>query len=115
MSSIKIKRINASLIKAISEVLMNKSRDEFLKSVTITDVDTANDLSYAKVYFTSLQNLNHDIQEKEMNEASSFIRYEVSQIIDLRQMPKLKFIYDESISYGTKIEKKLQEINERKS
>lgn len=109
--SIKTKRISSEMVKVISNILMEEARDEILKGVTITACEVTNDLSYAKVYFTSLSNIDHKTLEKELEEASSFIRLNVSEKMDLRNTPKLKFIYDDSISYGEKIEKKLKEIN----
>ena len=50
--------------------------------------------------------------EKEMNEASDFVRKFVAEKMDLRQTPKLKFIYDDSIAYGNKIEHILEKIHE---
>ncbi len=115
MSSIKIKRINEQLLRAISEVVAHEANDELLKSITITAVDTSNDLSYAKVYFTSLSTLDAKQLEKEMDEASSYIRREITNLVDIRLMPKLKFIYDESISYGNTIESKIKEIHEKEN
>lgn len=115
MSSIKIKRINEQLLRAISEVLGHEANDELLKSITITAVDTTNDLSFAKVYFTSLSNLESKQLEKEMEEASLYIRREVTNLVDIRLMPKLKFIYDDSISYGNTIEEKLREIHQKEN
>lgn len=109
--SIKTKRISSEMVKVISNILMEEARDEILKTITITACEVTNDLSYAKVYFTSLSNMDHKALEKELEEASSFIRLNVSEKMDLRNTPKLKFIYDDSISYGEKIEKKLKEIN----
>lgn len=109
--SIKNKRISSEMVKVISNILMEEARDEILKKVTITACEVTNDLSYAKVYFTSLSNMDHKNLEKELQEASSFIRLNVSEKMNLRNTPKLKFLYDDSISYGEKIEKKLKEIN----
>lgn len=113
MSNHKIGRINAELVRVISETLMLESTDELMKSVTITGADVASDLSFAKVYFTSLSVLSHEQLEKEMNEASDFVRKFVAEKMDLRQTPKLKFLYDESIEYGNKIEKIISSIHEK--
>lgn len=110
MSSIKIQRINSEMVKTISEILLMETRDELMHTITITAVDTSNDLSFAKVYFTSLTDLPKEQLEKEMDEASDFIRRNVAAKMDLRQTPKLKFLYDESIDYGNKIEKIIESI-----
>ena len=111
MPSHKIERISSDISKYISLILLNETRDEFLKSITITGCDVSSDLGYAKVYFTSLLNKEPSELEKEMKEASSFIRGKLSRMIELRHTPELHFIFDKSIEYGKKIEDKIKEIN----
>lgn len=115
MSSIKIERINSELVRTISEILLLEGNDELLKSITITAADTSSDLSFSKVYFTSILEKEKKELEKEMNEASDFVRKFVAEKMDLRQTPKLKFFYDESIEYGNKIEGILKQIHEKEN
>ncbi len=112
MNDIKRNRINSELVRTISEILLLESNDEFFKSVTITSADVSNDLSFAKIYFTTINEVEKKEAEKEMNEASDFFRKFVAEKMDLRQTPKLKFYYDESIEYGNKIEGILKKIHE---
>ena len=98
----------------LSEILLEEARDELLKSITITGCEVTSDLTLAKVYFTSMEEMDTKQLEKEMEEASSFIRMKLAEKMDLRNTPKLKFIYDTSIEYGNKIEKILSEIKEEK-
>ena len=111
--SVKIKRIESELVKTISETLLLESNDEFLKTVTITAAEVASDLSYAKVYFTSLDNRDKTLVVKDMNEASDMIRKFIAQKMNLRQTPKLNFVYDDSVSYGNKIEHIISEIHKK--
>jgi len=108
--SLKIKRIQAELNRTISEILSNEARDEIMHSITITGSEVAPDLSFAKVYFTSMLELDKEQLEKELEEAAGFIRSEVAKRMDLRNTPKLKFVFDESIEYGNKIEQILNDI-----
>ncbi len=112
MKDIKLKRISSELVKTINEIIMEESNDELLKSITITGSEVSSDLSYAKVYFTSLKDMDHQQLEKEMDEASKMFRKFVAEKMDLRQTPQLKFIYDESIAYGSRIESIIQTIHE---
>ena len=111
--SVKIKRIESELVKTISETLLLESNDEFLKTVTITAAEVASDLSYAKVYFTSLDNRDKTLVVKDMNEASDMIRKFIAQKMNLRQTPKLNFVCDDSVSYGNKIEHITAEIHKK--
>lgn len=109
--SIHTKRLEGMLVREISDILMTEAKDEDLKFVTITSMDLANDLSYAKVYF---QTLNEDKEKitKELNEASGFIRAILKKRkLDIRIMPELKFIYDDSMEYGNNIDSLIKKIN----
>lgn len=110
--NIKIERINHMIMEEISKILMLEVKDEDIKFVTVTDCDTSNDLSYCKVYVTVLEQEKKDETLKVLNNASSFIRGELAKRIEIRHIPELKFIYDESIFYGEKIDKIIDEINE---
>ena len=111
MPSHKIARIASDISRNISEIIANDSRDTLLKTITITGCNVANDLSSAKVYFTSLSDLSKEEIEKEMAEAAPFVRSELSQRIDVRHTPALRFVYDESIEYGNRIEKIIESIH----
>lgn len=114
MSSIKIKRIASQIAKEVSNILSNESRDDNFKTVTITGAEVTNDLSFAKVYFTVINDSQKDIILKELNEAAGFIRKEIAEAIELRHTPEISFHYDESIAYGNNIERIIKEIHEEK-
>ena len=108
--SIHTKRLEGMLIREISDILMTEAKDEDLKFVTITSMNLANDLSYAKVYF---QTLNEDKEKitKELNQATGFIRSILKKRkLDIRIMPELKFIYDDSMEYGNNIDNLIDKI-----
>lgn len=111
MNKIKCEKIASEMVRIISNIIANESRDDLLKTVTITDCSVSSDLSYAKVYFTSTSNLSNEQMEKELKEASGYIRHELAERIDIRHTPELNFVYDKSIAYGNRIEQILNEIN----
>ena len=108
--SIKIERLNHEFQEVISEIIYKEVKNPDLKFVTITGCEITNDLSFCKVYFTVL---GKDKSEtlKELSNAASFIRGEISKRIEIRHTPELRFVFDESIEYGEKIEKIISDIN----
>lgn len=107
--TIKNERINSNIQKEISYIVANEIKNPNIKFVTITAVDVTSDLSYAKVYFTTLEDINETIEA--FKSAKGFIRKNLADRIELRHIPELEFIYDESIEYGNRIEEKIKEIN----
>ncbi len=112
MPSHKIERIESDILKYLSNIIFLETDDELLKTITLTAVDVSKDLSYAKVYFTSISNMTHKELEKDVNEAAPFLRGKLAKVIEIRNIPELKFVYDESIEYASKIEKIITEIKE---
>ena len=112
MANYKIARIASDINKYLSNILLVETDDELMKSITLTGVDVTKDLSYAKVYFTSILNRPHEELAKEMNEAGPFLRGKLAKVLEVRNIPELRFIYDESIEYGDKIEKIIAKIHE---
>lgn len=113
--SIKTERIGSNFVKEISYIIMTEIKDPDIKFVTITGCDVTNDLSYAKVYFTTLKSDKKDATIEALNKASNFIELALAKRVDIRKMPQISFLYDESIAYGENIEKKLQEIKDKEN
>ena len=111
--SVKIDRLESSFVKEISYILMKEVKDEDIKFVTITGCDITNDLSFAKVYFTVLDESKKESTVKALDRAKSFIRGQLSKRIDIRHTPELIFIFDESIEYGNRIEKVIDQLNNK--
>ena len=113
MASIKIERLNHAFQEEISMILMREVKDEDIKFVTVTGVDTTSDLSFAKVYYTVLDDSKKEKTAEALEKAASFIRTKLAERVEIRHTPELKFIYDTSIAYGEHIDKLIDEINER--
>lgn len=111
--SIKINRIESILLKEISYILANEVKDNEIKFVTVTAVNVTNDLSFAKVYVTVLDDQKKESTLEALNAASGFIRSELFERVDMRNVPELTFIYDESIAYGKRIENLIEEIKNK--
>ena len=107
--SVKNERINSNLQKELSYIIANEVKNPNVKYVTVTACDVTSDLSFARVYFTTLGDPKETL--KGLKNAKGFIRKTLADRIELRHIPELEFIYDESIEYGKKIEEKLKEIH----
>lgn len=110
--SVKTERIASNLVKEISYILATEVKNKDIGFVTITDVKLADDLSFAKVYYTVLEDDKKEITGKALESASGFIRHELRDRVEIRQIPELRFVYDESIEYGEKIEDIIEQIHE---
>lgn len=110
--SVKIERIESSMVKELSYLLATETKNPDIKFVTVTAAKVTNDLSFAKIYITVLDETKKDSTLNALNSAKGFLRSKLCDRIDIRHMPELEFIYDESIAYGKKIENIIEKIHE---
>lgn len=110
MSGTKIPKINSELQKQISYIIFNLVKDPRITGlVSVSKVDTTRDLKYAKVYL-SIINDDIDVVLKVLDKASGYIRNELKSLMNIRNIPELKFIHDSSYEYGQKIDKLIMEL-----
>lgn len=110
MSSNKIKRISADVLRELSRIMGIEAKDETLKHVTLTDCEVTSDLSFARVYYTYMGEESLDAVKENLEVAEPYLRTMLANSMELRHTPELKFIYDNSIEYGQNIERILLEI-----
>ncbi len=79
--------------------------------VTVTHVGLAKDFSTAKVFVSFFPEESAKEKIVSLNKHSKMIRYSLSQIIQLRQVPQLFFVYDDSAVKGFHIASLLKEVD----
>lgn len=111
--NLKGERVASDMQRELGNILLLESKDEDFKHVTITDCDVTNDLSFAKIYFTTTD--DREKVEKDINNAAGFFRSLLAERLQIRHTPELRFIFDESIEYGQKIEKIIEKLHEEEN
>jgi ribosome-binding factor A len=99
-------RVADQIRMEVADIIMRKTKDPRLSSVTVTDVDLTADLRQAHVYFTSLSAQSKeailDVQSG-LASAAGFIRSELGRRVHLRYTPELSFHHDQSGTRGDRI------------
>ena len=108
--NLKGERVASDMQRELGNILLLEAKDEDFKHVTITDCDVTNDLSFAKIYFTTTD--DREKVEKDLNNAAGFFRSLLAERLQIRHTPELSFIFDDSIEYGQKIEKIIEKLHE---
>ncbi len=109
--SIKIERIEKEMQREVSKIIELEIKNKRLEFVTITSCHVTNDLSFAKIYFTCLKEEDKQAVEDALNQAAGFIRKQLAGTMHVRHTPELTFVYDDSISYGKRIEHVIEEMH----
>lgn len=98
-------RVGDLIQQTLAQMLLQDMSDDRFRLVTITSVAVSRDLSYAKVYVSVLMDNIENIKQTvvALNRAAKALRYQLAKAVDLRIVPELKFVYDESTAHGFKI------------
>jgi ribosome-binding factor A len=108
-------RIAEMIQRKLSLLIQQEVKDPRLPAfVTISSVKVAADLGHAKVYFTVLDD-TPEVTGSILNAAASYLRSALARTITLRTVPQLHFIYDESVEYGRKLSKLIDDVNTKDS
>ena len=110
--SVKIDRLNNTILEELSKIIFEEVKNPLIKNIVLTSVSVTNDYSFAKVYFTCMDDDKEKVMA-DLNEAKGFLRTKLSESIDIRHTPELVFEYDNSIEYGMNIERIIKEIHEK--
>ena len=111
----RVDRLNGEFQKEIYDIIARKLKNPLVTEMfSILRVDASSDLSSAKV-FVSIYSKD---EQKRMNTFKAIegdakkIRFELAKVIRARTVPELKFILDDSMEYGDKMERLFKAINE---
>ena len=82
------------------------------KLVTVTEVRMTPDLKTARVYIIPLGGVDTKETVKILTENSHLVRRALSKRLDIKFLPKLTFVEDNSFEYAEKIEKIIKKNKE---
>jgi ribosome-binding factor A len=103
-------RIAELIQRKLAYILQQEVKDPRMpKFVTITSVKVSADLSHAKVYFSVFEK-DKDLALSILTSASGYLRSVLAKAIKARTIPQLHFIHDDSLAYGQRIDKLLDEV-----
>ena len=80
-------------------------------NITVTEVRMSPDLKTAKAYVLPLGGTQSEEKIKILKDFSFLIRKALSKKVDLKFLPKVYFVKDESFDYAEKIEKLIKQAN----
>jgi ribosome-binding factor A len=104
-------RIDQLLRQEIGEILARDIQDPRIGFVTITDVETAPDLSTARVWVSVIgQPEEREQTLRALQRAMPFVRHELGSRVRLRRIPELHLRTDDTAQRGTRVLRLLAEL-----
>ena len=112
MKKNRLEKVNSLLKEIIYEVIHREVKNPHIRTfITVTEVDTAPDLSHAKVSVSMIATPAEKAEAlAALQSAAGFIAVHASKQADLRYFPKLSFKLDTGLEEQIRIEELLAKI-----
>lgn len=105
-------RVAAQLKRELAMLIRNEIKDPRVGMVSILDVTLSKDLEHAKVWFDVLNAEQGKEAEEALNHAAGFLRREVGRAMQLRAVPTLKFMFDDTQIKGSELSRLIDQALE---
>ena len=103
--------MNGEVQRELSNIIRELKDPRVGIMTSVTAVEVTPDLKYCKAYISVL---GDDETKAEtlagLKSAAGFIRRELARTVNLRNTPEIKFIMDESIEYGMRMSKLIDDV-----
>jgi ribosome-binding factor A len=95
-------RVGAELKRALTQLLHGAAKDPRLGDITIHEVRVSSDLAHAKVFFTCFPPDGDCSGQSDLlnGRLAGFLRRSLGRSLNLRTVPQLHFVHDDSIVRG---------------
>ena len=94
-------------------VMRGRLKDPATRGMVVCAVAVSGDLQIATVYVRTLEDADDRRKQRlvaGLERAAGFLRREIGKTLELRRTPELRFVWDDSIDHGARIERLLDEI-----
>ncbi len=106
-NSIKNTRINSEVLRELANIIRGEIKDPRINPMTsVVSVEVAPDLKTCKAYISVLG--DEESQQKTLEglrSAVGYIRRTLAKNLNLRNTPEIRFVMDQSIEYGVRMSK----------
>ena len=92
------RRVEEQIQRLLVDLLRREVKDPRVGPLTITAVEVSRDLSHAKVYFVPFDSARPAAAvATALASAAGFLRIQLKRQLQMRQVPELQFVVDETI------------------
>ncbi len=98
------RRVGEQLQRELAMLIQQEIKDPRVGMITVSAAEVSKDFAHAKVFITALnEQQTHQDTIDALQHAAGFLQHELGKRLKLRTIPRLKFVYDESIERGTSL------------
>ena len=117
-SSTRVQRVADQIQKEIAVLIQREMKDPRIGFATVSTVKVSKDLSYADIYVSVLGKDSAEEAKDSitaLQKGSGFLRTQLGKALNTRSVPQLRFIFDDVLVQGHKMNKLIEEANSPKA
>lgn len=110
---IRPERVAERIKRETADILETQVRDPRVAGrVGVTDVEVTQDLSFARIYVSVTLGSDREAALTALARAAPYVRRQLAPRLQLREVPEIRFLPDDSIERGARVEYLLRKLAE---
>lgn len=111
MTSNRSEKVAGLLQREVTDILSRHLRDPRIQGVTVTDAEVSGDLKHATIFVSTLaEGGEREETLAALKHAAGAVRHQLASRVNLREVPEIRFRFDESIERGARVEEILRRL-----
>ena len=109
-----IARLEARILERAAYCLEFELADPRSTFITVTRVELSTDLAHGKIFYSVLGDASDKSKAAHMlDSAAGFIQRQVARVLEVRRMPHLRWVYDDSLEQAADLDQAIRGALER--
>ena len=96
-------RVAEQIRRELAAIFSRDARDPRFSQLTISAVEVSRDLSNAKIFLIPPDDVDTVGLLKALKKATGYLRRSLAERLNIRNMPTLRFVYDESMENALRV------------
>ena len=111
MSSRRVLKVAEAVREVVAMAIITDLRDPRIQGVTVTFVEVSADLRLAKVHVSVMgDETQQNLSLRGLQNSAGYLQQKISNRVDLRYTPTLKFVLDRGIKNAFEVTRILEEV-----
>lgn len=111
----RVQRVADQIQKEIAQLIQREMKDPRIGFVTVSSVRVSKDLSYADIFVSVLGKDSAEEAEDSitaLKKGAGFLRSQLGRSLNTRQVPQLRFHFDDILIQGHKMNRLIEQANQ---
>jgi ribosome-binding factor A len=108
----RVQKVNQNIKKQVSEIIQRQQDFTNKAIVTVTRVDTSSNMIHSKVWISVIPDRYQTEVIKGLNKNIYDIQQQINKRLNMRPVPKIKFMAEEETKRAARVEEILKDIDQ---